>query len=642
MSFKTIKTLFFLFCFCLVSCGFGMLFFLMQQPCVDFSVLEHYNPGTASRVLDCDGNEWMRFQQDRREPIPYQNISKHFIHAVIAAEDRRFFSHHGVSWRGIARSVFVNLYKRKIVQGASTITQQLVKLLFFSQERTFKRKIKEVFMTFIVERQFTKEQILETYSNHICFGMGIYGVQAAAKRFWNVDASNLTLAQAAMLAGIIPSPAHYNPLAHPEGALVRRNLILRLMLEQKYITQPEYEEAYKEPLVTAEIEKAGGAHAREMVRQFLENLVGKDQLYCGGFTIKTTFNRTLQKVAEDVFTEHVRNFCETQGEKTGEKNCIDGGLITLDSQCGAIRALVGGYDFSVSPFNRATQAQRQMGSIVKPWIYELAVLQGKSLGDLEYDEPFELQGWNPRNFNRRHEGVMTLARALAVSNNIIAIKLLLQVGIPNLIDLLRKVHLPGPFMPYPSLALGCTECSLLQATAAFNVFVHKGTYVKPYCIEWVKDSLGKKIWKHTPVSEPVLDWSSSSQIVRVLKLVPKKLQSKIAGAWTPHESMGKTGTTNDARTCWYLGSTADGYTTGVFLGSDDNRSLAGRLYATRHVVPIWRDFHTKVAEKLPHESRKVFYHDPSLRKKFINAKTGALIKAPADFRGECIEILVNS
>lgn len=594
----------------------GGIFFIIQHQWVDFSVLEHYDPGTPSIVLDDEGNEWTRFQLDRRDPIPLTMMPKNLIHAFTSTEDRHFFSHHGISLKGIVRSIFVNLKNRKIIQGASTITQQLVKLLFFNHERTFIRKIKEQFLTLIVERQFTKEQIIETYLNHVCFGSGIYGAQAAAQRFWNTSAEKLSTAQCATLAAIVRAPNNYCPLyeRNQKRALKRRNLVLWLMKKHNHISHDEYLAALNEPLMQPpEKQTLCGAHVREMVRLFLENLVGKKNLYTEGLTIKTTLNQSMQNHAENTFKKHVTNIRHDIAN-------INGALVAIDTQTAGIKALVGGYQsFHESPFNRAIQAQRQMGSIFKPLIYAAALETGKNFSETIVDEPIVIGSWKPRNVTRRFDGTMTLAHALASSNNMIPIKLLLEIGVDKVIDIAKRCQLPGPFPPYASLALGCTECSTIQAAAYFNIFVNKGTYKKPYAIEWIKNRWGKKIWKQRSEPIQVIPWHISSQIVQTLKLVTQSLRKRMPNWWIKNESIGKTGTTNDNRTCWFAGSTPD-YTTVIYLGCDNNESMQGSVYSVRQAVPIWLEFNRSIPT-----SETTFYHDPQLQKQTIHRRTGEIL-----------------
>jgi penicillin-binding protein 1A len=492
----------------------GATFFVVNNKVVDLSVLENYNPGKPSILLDDSGKEWARFQLDRREPISISRMPRMLLQAFLAAEDHNFFSHSGISWKGIIRSSCANLYHRRIVQGASTITQQLVKLLFFNAQKTFSRKIKEQFYSLIVEQQFTKEQILETYLNHVYFGSGIYGVQSASQRFWSIPIEKISIDQAATLAAIVRSPMNYSPLLSPESSQKRRNVILHSMYLLNYISEEQYEKAKNTPLELNSHHKDECApHLKETIRQILEDMVGMQTLYSGGLIIQTTLNTAMQLQAQKSFAQQFEKMKKTLHQG------VDGGLLSVDVPTGGVKAMVGGFDFTVSKFNRAWQAHRQMGSIFKPLIYAGAIEQGGSFADVDVDEPFELvtnnQVWSPQNNTMQFDGPMTLARALSRSNNIIAIKTLLKVGCERVKELGEKCHIPG-LQPYPSLALGCVDITLKEAVGFFNIFANNGVYVEPHLISWIKDPWGNKIFKFRQNPQPVISPRVSSQVVKVL------------------------------------------------------------------------------------------------------------------------------
>jgi penicillin-binding protein 1A len=611
------KTIFFI---TFLGCAFllGALFFVVHNHNIDFSILAHYRPGAASIILDDQGNEWARFQLDKREPIKLENIPQHLIDAFTSAEDWEFFNHPGISWRGIARSTLVNLYHGRKVQGASTITQQLIKLLFFDCKKTFERKIKEQIYAFLVERQCTKEQILETYLNHIYFGCGIYGVQAACERFWGKSVTQITIAQAAMLAGIVRSPGNYCPLISLDLAQKRRNIVLHSMRKRNLITPQQYETAKIESIATKSGEQnLFAAHVKESLRVFLEDLVGKKALYCDGLIIQTTINRAIQTQAEKLFYE------QSSQLKKNLNNDIDGALISMDVKSGEIKALIGGYDFNNSKFNRALQAKRQMGSIFKPLIYACALQAGLHFTDTDIDEPFEMMQpngalWKPNNYNDQFNGRITLAYALSHSNNIVTIKTLLKIGMQPVIDLAKKCHISGPFHNYPSLALGCIDCNLKEVTGMFNVFANAGIYIEPHMIKWIKDQWGKKIWKYNPVKEYVLPSRISGQVAHVLTLALERTRQSMKDSWIESQAISKTGTTNDSRVCWYVGSTPE-LTTAIYIGCDNNRSLGNRIFPIKTAFPIWLGLNKEFPSK-----QKKFSYDSSLKEILIHEKTGRL------------------
>ncbi len=597
----------------------GIFFFFVHNRCINFTALEQYNPGRPSIVLDMHGKEWARFQLDRREPIKIFQVPDYLIQAFITAEDRDFFSHNGLSFKGIFRSMFVNFYYFRKVQGASTITQQLVRLLFFDAQKTFKRKIKEQLVALLVEQQFSKEQILETYLNHVYLGCGIYGVEAACQRFWAKHASEVTLDEAALLACLVRSPENYCPVFYPLTAEKRRNIVLNSMYTCGFISRDEYETSLKRPVVVRELEKNNSApHLKESLRLFLEDLYGKEALYTGGLVIQSTLNMDIQREAEKQFNYYVSRMHREI------MPAIDGSLLSLDVKSGEIRALVGGFDFKKSKFNRAFQARRQLGSTFKPIVYAAAAQKGIAFNEVEFDEPLELTQqnhvWKPRNVNRKFEGKMTLAYALSRSNNIVAIKTFLRVGADSIIELAKKFNIPGPYHTYPSLALGTIEATLKEAVGMFNVFANSGSYIEPHYVRWIKDRWGKKIWKARPRRSVVLDPFTNDKVAKVMRIgierVHKILYPKL---WIDCEAISKTGTTNDGRTCWFIGSTPT-FTTAIYIGCDDNRPMGDNVYPVGTALPIWKDLNRAFSLE-----PKTFAFETSLKEVFIHERTGAVV-----------------
>ncbi len=601
--------------------GLGALSYIAHNYIVDLSALENYSPGKPSILLDDEGVEWGRFELDRREPIPLKDVPLHVQQAFLAAEDRQFFSHTGISWRSIIRSLCINLIHWRKVQGASTITQQLVRLLFFDNKKTFRRKIKEQLCALFIERQCTKEQILQTYLNTICFGCGIYGIQAAAQRFWGIPAAELSLAQGATLAAIIKCPARYCPLVNPALTHTRRNIVLASMRDAGFMNAQQCQQAQHEPLglITLSPNETLAPHLKEAIAQFVEEHVGKLALYKNGLTIKTTINKNTQKQAEAIFYRYMSTL------KTQLGTTVDGALVSMNVESGDITALIGGYDFKKSQFNRAIQARRQLGSVFKPIVYAAALLAGRTFVDTDIDEPIEFihgtSHWTPQNTTKTFDGVMTLARALSYSNNIIAAKTLMRVGVENVVALARICKLAGPCSPYPSLALGCIEASPLEAVGTFNIFAHDGLYVAPHFITWIKDQNGEKIYHYEQTCERVLDSRIVGQVKKTLTLGFKRYIERVKVTNFAPEVMCKTGTTNDSRTCWFAGATPK-LTTIVYIGRDDNTPLGHDIYPLWTAFPIWLDFN-KVINNTPQQ----FTYDPRLKEITIDWKTGLPAKA---------------
>lgn len=609
--------------YALIACMCGAFCFFEHHFTVDLTILERFELTKPTLLLDDEGNEWARFYGDRRRPIAYAHVPQHVIDAFIATEDRDFFEHHGLSVKGIIRSFFINLYHMKYKQGASTITQQLVRLTMLDCKKTVTRKIVEQWYALIIERQLSKEHILEAYLNHVYLGAGIYGVQAASMRFWNKDIAQVTPAQAATIAAIVRSPARYCPLMCYEACKKRRDLVLRLMFEQEFLSEAQYQEALAEPCTLINQDaQCCAPHMRETLRRFLEDHFGKERVYGGGLVVHTTLNRYAQECAQVALREQ----CAALAQSTGMP--LDGALVSIESSSGHIKALVGGIDFSCSPFNRV-HARRQMGSVFKPLVYAAAVERGASFADVEVDEPLEiaqLHGvWRPNNVNKKFVGPVTLAYAMSHSNNIVAIKTMLKTGAQAVVDLAKRCHISGPFHTYPSLALGCIDASVMEVAGMFNVFAHQGVYVEPFMIRSVKDAWGKTLYKAKPLRDRVLATHHASMVTHALTLGMERVHRALFPRdWITCQAIGKTGTTNDARTCWFAGATPE-YTTALYVGCDDNRSLGNSLVSVRAAFPVWLRMQQKIAVK-----KREFLFDASLTRVCINQFTGETVQNSRD------------
>ncbi len=617
----------FLFLFSCASAG--VIFYLFQKDWVDISTIEYHNPGKGSVVLDADGNVFARFNRDKRKFVSFDQLPSVLINAFVAAEDHGFFAHGGISLRGMLRSFFVNLAHGRVVQGASTITQQLVKLLFLTYDRTFIRKFQEVFLALQLERQLTKEQIFETYLNNIYFGRGIYGVEAACQRFWHKAVFDITLPQAATLAAVAKSAYWYSPLNHPEKAIDRRNMILTTMRDLSFIAETPYQIAMHTNMVLHDHMQGNGMrlYIQEWVRTWAEQKWGRDALYHKGLKIQTTINLQMQDVAEQSFEPVIKRWREKLGDS------LNGGMLSVESHSGKIRAMIGGLDFQQSQFNRAFHAVRQTGSSFKPIVYAAAIQQGISLRSLCVDEPIRVemdagQKWQPRNWHHRFDGPMTLIKGLTTSSNIVTIKTLLHIGYEPVITLAKEAGITREIHKYPSLALGTAEATVEENVAAFNIFANHGYYVKPYMIEWVKDASGNKMWQNTPYTKRVLDSKTNSKVVGALAVRMQKAQKlSLEDDWIDAESIGKTGSTNNSATTWFVGATPE-LSTAVYVGRDDNKGMGANVYGSQTSYPIWLEYNKRLRFK-----KKQFYYDPALKEVSINWLTGENAK------GDGIEIV---
>ncbi len=602
--------------FIIFSAIVGAGVFLMEKDWVDFSALDAYKTVRPSVILDDEGAELARFELDKRATISYDKIPLVVIKAFVAAEDHGFFEHYGISLRGILRSTFVNLYHWRKVQGASTITQQLARGMFLSYERTWSRKFQEVLLALQLERQLSKEQILELYLNNMYFGRGIYGVEAAAKRFWNISLETVTLDQAATLAAVAKSARLYSPLNAPGNAKRRRDVVLQSMYNLDLITKDEYKKAIARRLQIQDFVPGNPIrlYLQEWIRVWAEQQFGKEALYTKGLRIKTTINKGMQEKAEAAFRKVMTDLRVIKGP------ALNGGMISIEPESGQIKVVVGGYDFKQSQFNRVFQARRQMGSSFKPIIYALAMKAGIEMDSVFVDEPYELtlprgDVWRPTNWDDSFDGPMTLARALTLSNNIITIKLFLKIGAEYVIPWARLFGINN-VSPYPSAALGTAEVTAEENVAAFNVFANNGMYVKPQLIEWVKDEAGNKLWECEPAtSVRVIDTRLTSKMVNLLSLRMLMVQRRdgVAG-WFDADAIGKSGSTNGSATSWFVGATPS-LTTAVYVGRDDNKPIG--LLSGRTAYPLWLSFYKSLKF-----NKKHFYSDPNLQEYAVNWITG--------------------
>lgn len=599
----------------------GMMICSMQYPWHDLVVSTIETRTLPTRVLDINEQELFRFQQEKYIPVSFHKVPQNLINAFVAVEDTGFFQHHGFSWRGTVRSLLINLINGAPLQGGSTITQQLAKLLFFTNTKTFIRKIKEFWYAIMIERTCSKEQILEAYLNTIYFGNGIYGVGAACKEFWGIPVENITLEQAATLAGIVQSPNNYCPLFCPLSSERRRNILLKKMLYNKFISDPEYNNAIKKPLDLTVMKKDDAlGYLKNAIKQEWLAISDQYNLEKDGLTIYTTIDPIKQQDAYAIFEKKCIQL------RTTLKKRVNGGLLAIEPTTGGIQALVGGYSFKESQYNRALHAKRQMGSVFKTLIYASALMQGFHFWDTEIDEPIIIRstktasdGWQPRNYNRKFLGPITLGYALAKSNNIVAIKTILKTGTAPVATLAHAAHLPMPSGIYPSLALGCIDATLTQTVGMFNIFANDGQYVKPHLITMVQDRRSTVIYERSIKPEPIIPPSIAHQVGSVLRYsIDNMNKQSIKGPLIQTEVMSKTGTTNDARTCWFLGSTPD-LTVGIYIGCDNNEPLGATIYPIHTAFPIWLSFMQKHAIK-----NQTFIVDHGLKWVSMDIKTGKL------------------
>lgn len=582
------------------ACGLvlGILYaYLRELP--DLSLLQN-EPAQSTRLYDVNGQMISQFWLEQRTLIPLTKVPQNLQNAVLATEDVRFYKHWGIDFLGIFRAFLMNVKAGHVVEGGSTITQQLARNLFLTKEQTLGRKVREALLSLQIERNFTKKQILEMYLNQIYFGQGAYGVESAARTYFGKHAQDLTLAECAVLAGMPKAPSSYDPYKNPLGALQRRNKVLNNMAEEGFISLQEATEAKNQPLELHKIEVQTAPYFVEYVRQQLEAKYGTHTVYKGGLSVYTTLDLKMQEEAQHALTKGLQD-AENVARRTRPGGVpinqpIQGALLVLDPKTGAIRAMIGGRDYRESVFNRAVQAQRQPGSSFKPIIYAAAIENGYTFADVfldspaVYADPATGKEWRPANFSGKFRGPTTLHTALMYSINMVTIKLLEKLGIQPVVGLARRMGISTPIKPNLSLGLGTSEATLTEMCAAFNVFANQGIRVEPFAILSVKDASGRVLENNSPVAQEVLDPQTAYLVTHTLKDVIDQGTARIVrrmGFNRP--AAGKTGTSNNNIDAWFIGFTPD-LLCGVWVGYDARESLGPRQTGGTTAAPIWADF----------------------------------------------------
>ena len=597
--------------------------------------LHNIEPSLVTKIYSADGKIIKEFYTERRILTPLTRIPPHLIDAVLATEDRRFFSHWGANLLAMGRALWHNFWAGKRLQGASTITQQLARTLFLTPEKTISRKIKEVLTAIKIERNYTKEEILEMYLNQCYFGRGAHGVEAAAQLYFDKNVEDLTISDCAILIGIPKSPSRYSPITSPELALKRRNIVLESMKHFGKISKELADSLKSLPL---EIDPASAPvgeapYFTEMVRQYLEKEYGEDALYQGGLSVYTTLNLELQEAAEEALLkelelrqqqmEQTHSLTDTiyavvvidsTGEEPVEKRQyrqIQGALLAMDNKTGNVLAMVGGRDFSQSQWNRAVQAARQPGSGFKPFIYTAAIDNGARPTDIMYDTPIILTGddgkeWCPGNFDDVFRGPVTLREALAKSINVISAKLIQTVTPQQTIFFASHMGITSPLAPYPSLALGSSEVTLWEMVTAFSVFPNGGIKVEPKYVLKITDRYGN-VLEENQISkrEEVLSAQTAYIMTTMLESVINRGTGYGARARGFARSVGgKTGTSDNCMDNWFVGFTPQ-ISAGVWIGYDDKIVIGENVTGAHTTLPVWTDFMIKAHENLPAERFKV-------------------------------------
>jgi penicillin-binding protein 1A len=653
--------------------------------------LERFRPSTTTDLYDCKGRIIGSFALERRIVVNYDDFAPILRSAVISIEDKSFDSHWGINVLRIAGALWHDLRSHGRGQGASTLTMQLARNLFLSADRTAARKAQEAYLAIQIERAFTKQQIFTLYGNQIYLGSGMYGFEAASEFYFSKHAKELTLTEAALLAGMPKGPVAYSPVLNPDKAMRRRNLVLSEMESDGVITHQEAEHARQSPLGLhiTQPEMSVAPWFQEEVRRELEKRFGSEQVHEAGLRVDTTLDLDLQKSANRAMTDGLATYERRHGWKGKLENVIVGGttiedykhpdwatayragdyvhavvtrvlplevharigsgdvlllpddwawtghhtadalvkpgdviyvhlsdivagtsrrasleqdsgaqgaVFAMDNTTGDVLAMVGGRDYALSEFNRATQAERQTGSSFKPYVYTTAIEDGAKPDDIIVDAPVSFGGYTPHNYENDYKGAMTLTNAFAESRNIPAVKLAARVGIHKVVDMAHRFGVTSNIPAYLPIALGAAEITLQEQVTSYSVFPNDGIRVKPRLIRKVSNADGITLWEDAPEVDEIISQQTARTMMTLLRTVTRS-GTGAAAAQLNHAIGGKTGTTSDFTDAWFLGFSPS-ITCGVWVGFDDRESLGEKETGARAALPIWMNImRTAIAGK---------------------------------------------
>jgi penicillin-binding protein 1A len=558
-----------------------------------------FRPAEGVRVYSADGVLLGRVAREHRQFLPITDIPSDLQLAAIAVEDRRFYRHHGVDPRGVLAALRDNLLGGRIVRGGSTITQQLARNVYLSPKRTLGRKLQEMILALQIERTFSKEEILELYLNQVYYGNGAYGVQVAAETYFDRPLRALSLSQCALLAGLPQRPSDYNPFLNPQAAKHRRDEVIERLREQGYITPEEAEKARRRGLDLGQRKPPLGMtqykapYFTSYVLHQLTAELGANVIYHGDLRVHTTLDWEMQQAAERAVRAGVT---KAKGQRVSE-----GALVALDWKTGAIKALVGGLDYRADQYSCATQARRQAGSAFKPFVYAAAMDSGFTPDSTMVDRPVTYKGaggkpWIPKNADRRYRGRVTLRYALVHSINVVAVKLLDEVGVPKVIDYAHRMGIRDRLDPYLSLALGTSGVTALDMASAFGVFAGGGQYVAPRPLDRIADRNDNVVSAYRPRVRPALAPATAATMDDMLRdVVTRGTGYRARIAWP---AAGKTGTASDYKDAWFIGYT-DRLVCAVWVGNRDSTPMR-RVFGGTVPASIWKDFMT-AAMKTAHQ-----------------------------------------
>ncbi|OGP90866.1 MAG: hypothetical protein A2157_05320 [Deltaproteobacteria bacterium RBG_16_47_11] len=593
---------------------FGFLsYFYFASDLPSIETLKTYTPPTVTKLFSDDGEIIGEFSSEKREIASLDRMPVHLVQAFVASEDTRFFQHKGLDYLAILRALFRNIFSGEIVQGGSTITQQVVKSLLLSPEKRLSRKIREAILAYRIEKYLSKEEILHLYLNQIYLGHGAYGVAAATENYFGKSVEDLTLAESAMLAGLPQAPSKTSPATHPEQAKRRQSYVLRRMVEEGFISEKELQNALNVSVKIVSrqnpfLEKA--PYFVEQVRRYIEEKYGKEALYRGGLQVYTTIDLTAQRIAQEALETGLREIEKRQKYSSSERvSPIEGALISIDLETGYVRAMVGGRDFKKSQFNRAIQARRQTGSAFKPIVYASALDKGYTPATLIVDSPIIFKWgdkkWKPKNFEGKFYGPITFRNALTHSVNTVTVKIAQGVGVDYIRDYAKHLGISSSLHNNLSLALGTSSLSLYELTKAYAIFANQGKAFSPFLVKKILDRHGNLIeenppffyLKESPQDEQLISPQTAYLMTHLLEGVVQHgtgWRAKALG----RPVAAKTGTTDQFFDAWFIGYTPE-FITGVWVGFDDEKSIGENETGSRAASPIWIAFMSKLLKDKP-------------------------------------------
>lgn len=574
-----------LLCAVLGAAGGLVYWTLVDLPKVN--AIEEYVPSESSKVYSGDGKILAEFYYERRTFVSHYKIPEQVKKAFVAIEDTRFYHHPGVDLIGIIRALVHDIRAGGMVQGGSTITQQLAKMLFLKPEKSIARKIKEAAISIQIEKRYTKDEILGIYLNQTYFGTRSFGIEAASQTYFGKSVGDLTVGEAALLASLPKAPSQYSPFRNADRARDRRSIVLAAMFRQKFITEEQYRKALAEPIPSKpHFRKYEAPYFVEILRQRLEHKFGPE-IYTAGYKIHSSIDYRLQKIAEEALENGLINI-----EKR-VKPGVQAALVAVDLRTGHIRAMVGGFDFWDNQFNRATQALRQPGSAFKPFVYVAALEDGMTADDTVVDSPVSFKGarpgqrWSPKNYDGRYHGTVTLKTALSRSLNAATVRLGSRVGLDNVILTARRLGLTTEIQPYMPVVLGASDVTLIEMVSAYSAFATgKKAALIPY--ERIENRDGIVVEEVRPQLEEILEGGVVSELKKMLRAVVTEgtaVRAKSLGRVV----YGKTGTTNDYTDAWFIGFD-DRLAVGVWVGRDNHTPIGRKETGASAALPIWIEF----------------------------------------------------